>query len=84
MQFSSSCIKSCFRCVVSSLTEEGPNDLAEELVRGEAVQVNENTPIDEDDENWDTWIPDPVDAIPSMLKEKPLHVNLNYKWYFYR
>ncbi|KAJ8945964.1 hypothetical protein NQ318_016792 [Aromia moschata] len=53
------------RCVVSSLTEEGPNDLAEELVRGEAVQVDENTPVDEDSENWETWVPDPIDAIPS-------------------
>ncbi|KAJ8928110.1 hypothetical protein NQ314_019336 [Rhamnusium bicolor] len=48
-----------------SLTEEGPNDLAEELVRGEAVQVDENTPVDEDNENWETWIPDPIDAAPS-------------------
>ncbi|XP_018567673.1 anaphase-promoting complex subunit 2 isoform X1 [Anoplophora glabripennis] len=53
------------RCVVSSLTEEGPNDLAEELVRGEAVQVDENTPVDEDSENWETWVPDPVDTAPS-------------------
>ncbi|CAH1119635.1 unnamed protein product [Phaedon cochleariae] len=53
------------RCVVSSLTEEGPNDLAEELVRGEAVQVDENTPVDEDTENWETWVPDPIDAVPS-------------------
>ncbi|KAG5876105.1 hypothetical protein JTB14_013685 [Gonioctena quinquepunctata] len=53
------------RCVVSSLTEEGPNDLAEELVRGEAVQVDENTPLDEDTENWETWVPDPIDAAPS-------------------
>nr|XP_023028180.1 anaphase-promoting complex subunit 2 [Leptinotarsa decemlineata] len=53
------------RCVVSSLTEEGPNDLAEELVRGEAVQVDENAPSDEDTANWETWVPDPVDAAPS-------------------
>lgn len=47
------------------MTEEGPNDLAEELVRGEAVQVDENTPIDEDNENWEEWVPDPVDTVPS-------------------
>lgn len=53
------------RCVVSSLTEEGPNDLAEELIRGDAVQIDENSPIDEEDENWNTWTPDPVEANPT-------------------
>ncbi|KAL3276147.1 hypothetical protein HHI36_020866 [Cryptolaemus montrouzieri] len=53
------------RCVVSSLTEEGPNDLAEELVKGEAVQCDENTPLEDDDENWETWTPDPVDHEPN-------------------
>lgn len=54
------------RCVVSSLTEEGPNDLAEELNRGEPV--DENAPIDEEDENWETWVPDPIDAVPCKRK----------------
>lgn len=49
--------------MVSSLTEEGPNDLADELNRGEPV--DENTPVDEEDENWETWTPDPIDAVPS-------------------
>lgn len=48
---------------MSSLTEEGPNDLAEELVRGEAVQVNENVPLEDDVEGWQTWTPDPVDTV---------------------
>ncbi|XP_030745071.1 anaphase-promoting complex subunit 2 [Sitophilus oryzae] len=56
------------RCVVSSLTEEGPSDLAEELNRGEPV--DENTPIDDEDENWETWVPDPVDAAPSKGSPK--------------
>ncbi|XP_050297527.1 anaphase-promoting complex subunit 2 [Anthonomus grandis grandis] len=51
------------RCVVSSLTEDGPNELAEELNKGE---VDENTPMDEgEEENWETWTPDPVDSLPS-------------------
>ncbi|KAF5286723.1 hypothetical protein FQR65_LT12456 [Abscondita terminalis] len=49
------------RCVVSSLTEEGPNDLAEELVKGDAVHVDENAGSDEESENWENWMPDPVD-----------------------
>lgn len=56
-----------FRCVVSSLTEEGPNDLADELVRNEAIQVDEVTAFDEDTDNWEKWMPDPIDAEPSKL-----------------
>jgi hypothetical protein len=52
------------RCVVTSLTEEGPSELADELVRGEALQLDEGTPSDEDMTNWETWNPDPVDADP--------------------
>lgn len=52
------------RCVVSSLTEEGPSELADELVRGEALQLDEGTPSDEDMTNWEGWNPDPVDADP--------------------
>ncbi|RZC36665.1 anaphase-promoting complex subunit 2 [Asbolus verrucosus] len=59
------------RCVVSSLTEEGPNDLAEELVRGEAVQVDENTLVDEGMEDWETWTPDPVDGGSSKSSGLP-------------
>ncbi|KAF7266110.1 hypothetical protein GWI33_020535 [Rhynchophorus ferrugineus] len=59
------------RCVVSSLTEEGPNDLAEELNRGEPV--DENAPVDDEDENWETWVPDPVDALP--CKQSPKETN---------
>lgn len=51
------------RCVVHSLTEEGPSDLAEELVSGSAnVQSCEDT---DDIADWETWLPDPVDADPS-------------------
>ncbi|XP_066148403.1 anaphase-promoting complex subunit 2 [Euwallacea fornicatus] len=56
------------RCVVSSLTEEGPNDLAEELNRSEPV--DENMPINDEDENWESWTPDPVDAIPCKKSPK--------------
>lgn len=55
------------RCVVGSLTEEGPTDLAEELGRNEAVQTDENLPSDEDAENWETWMPDPVNAEPGNV-----------------
>ncbi|KAJ9575582.1 hypothetical protein L9F63_007516, partial [Diploptera punctata] len=57
------------RCVVSSLTEEGPSELADELVRGEALQLDEGTPSDDDMTNWETWNPDPVDADPSKTSK---------------
>lgn len=53
------------RCVVSSLTEEGLNDLAEELVRAEEIQIDENTYGNEDMEKWENWTPDPIDSDPT-------------------
>ncbi|KAL1516955.1 hypothetical protein ABEB36_000782 [Hypothenemus hampei] len=61
------------RCVVSSLTEEGPNDLAEELNRAEPV--DENTPIDDEDENWESWTPDPVEPNPTKKPSKDVGIN---------
>jgi hypothetical protein len=60
------------------LTEEGPSELADELVRGEALQLDEGTPLDEDMANWEAWNPDPVDADPckSFMKLKPLFLFL--------
>lgn len=57
------------RCVVTSLTEEGPSELAEELSRGEALQLDDLTPSEEDTKNWETWNPDPVDADPSKTSQ---------------
>lgn len=51
------------RCVVGSLNEEGPNDLADELVKGEALHLDEHSPEDEEEnDNWEMWNPDPVDV----------------------
>lgn len=58
------------RCVVSSLTEEGPSDLADELIKGEALQIDENTPSDDDEGNWTSWVPDPVNANPNKPSVK--------------
>lgn len=52
---------------MSSLTEEGPNDLAEELVKGEAVQTDEQVSSDDEEQSWDVWMPDPVEANPSKF-----------------
>ncbi|BES98851.1 anaphase-promoting complex, subunit [Nesidiocoris tenuis] len=42
------------RCVVMSLTEEGPGDLADELAYGDESNQVET--------NWEEWLPDPIDA----------------------
>jgi len=55
--------------VVTSLTEDGPSDLAEELARGDALNLDENSPADEDNEDWEFWMPDPVDADPCTYAE---------------
>lgn len=51
------------RCVASALTDDGPTDLAEELARSEAYTENGNN------DNWQNWMPDPIDANPSKLKK---------------
>lgn len=51
------------RCVVSGLLDDSPSDLADELVKGESLQLEESS-VDEEDEDWEKWTPDPVDADP--------------------
>lgn len=59
------------RCVVGSLNEEGPNDLADELVKGEALHLDEHSPEDEEEnDNWEMWNPDPVDVDKSEWRTK--------------
>nr|CAD7441533.1 unnamed protein product [Timema bartmani] len=53
------------RCVVTALTDEGPSELADELVRCQVQNVDENSPLEDDIDNWESWEPDPMDADPS-------------------
>ncbi|KAK0175086.1 hypothetical protein PV327_008867 [Microctonus hyperodae] len=53
------------RCVVSGLLDEFPSDLADELVKGESLQLDDGS-ADEENEDWEKWMPDPVDADPGM------------------
>ena len=52
------------RCIVSSLTEDGNNELSDELVKGQPLMLDESYHSDDDQEDWETWQPDPVDADP--------------------
>lgn len=57
------------RCVVSGLLDDFPSDLADELVKGESLQLDDGS-IDEENEDWDKWMPDPVDADPTKSTQR--------------
>ena len=50
------------RCIVSSLTEEGSSELSDELIKGQPLVLDESYHSDDDNEDWESWQPDPVDA----------------------
>lgn len=52
------------RCVASALTDDGPTDLAEELARSEAYVEN----LSNQNDDWENWMPDPIDASTSEYK----------------
>lgn len=51
---------------MSDLLDDSPSDLADELVKGESLQLDDGSG-DEENEDWDKWMPDPVDADPGMF-----------------
>ncbi|XP_063990003.1 anaphase-promoting complex subunit 2 [Diachasmimorpha longicaudata] len=57
------------RCVVSGLLDDFPSDLADELVKGESLQLDDGS-VDEENEDWEKWMPDPVDADPSKSNQR--------------
>ncbi|XP_029034736.2 anaphase-promoting complex subunit 2 [Osmia bicornis bicornis] len=57
------------RCVVSDLLDDSPSDLADELVKGESIQLDDGSG-DEENEDWDKWMPDPVDADPAKSAQR--------------
>lgn len=59
------CRQDTVRCVVTSLIEETPSDLSEELARSEAIKAEENERNQDEMNNWQEWTPDPVDALDS-------------------
>lgn len=54
------------RCIVSNLTDDGSNELLEELVKGQPL-LDEAAHNDEEDVDWEKWMPDPVDADPGNI-----------------
>ncbi|XP_015589279.1 anaphase-promoting complex subunit 2 [Cephus cinctus] len=57
------------RCVISGLLDDSPSDLADELIKGEYLQLDEGS-VEEEDENWEKWLPDPVDADPCKSTQR--------------
>ncbi|XP_074113852.1 anaphase promoting complex subunit morula [Cotesia typhae] len=57
------------RCVVSGLLDDFPSDLADELVKGEPLQLDDGS-ADEESEDWEKWMPDPVDADPAKSNQR--------------
>lgn len=52
------------RCIVSSLTEDSNNELAEELNKGRLLSDNDSGDESSILHNWEFWEPDPVEAEP--------------------
>ncbi|KAL0280099.1 UNVERIFIED_CONTAM: hypothetical protein PYX00_001488 [Menopon gallinae] len=50
------------KCIINSLIDDGPSELADELVRGETSPAFDGSPAEEDYDNWESWNPDPIDA----------------------
>ncbi|XP_078038091.1 anaphase promoting complex subunit morula [Augochlora pura] len=57
------------RCVVNDLVDDSSSDLADELVKGETLQLDDYSD-EEEDEDWDKWMPDPVDADPAKSAQR--------------
>ncbi|XP_074654773.1 anaphase-promoting complex subunit 2-like [Tubulanus polymorphus] len=57
------------RCIVSSLTEDGSSDLSDELIKGQPLVLDESYHSDDENDDWENWMPDPVDADPAKTSK---------------
>ncbi|KAH3796752.1 hypothetical protein DPMN_150323, partial [Dreissena polymorpha] len=56
------------RCIVTNLTDDGSNELLEELVKGQPPSET-GTGQEEEGDDWRKWVPDPVDADPATASK---------------
>ncbi|KAL5012414.1 hypothetical protein ScPMuIL_010965 [Solemya velum] len=54
------------RCIVSSLTDDGNNELLDELFKAQPTALDESC---HSDDNEEMWVPDPVDAYPGSTSK---------------
>lgn len=66
------------RCIITALTDETSSELTPEFVKG-SVQTSDEVNYNSDDENiadnWQTWLPDPIDANHDLTGSKSLRVS---------
>ncbi|KAL3869262.1 hypothetical protein ACJMK2_041966 [Sinanodonta woodiana] len=63
------CRDDTVRCIVSSLTDDGSSELLDELIKGQPLVLDESGHSDDEDEDWEKWNPDPVDADPATASK---------------
>ena len=52
------------RSIVSSLIEDSNSELLDELVKTQPGLLDDSYTSDDQTDDWQSWQPDPVDAIP--------------------
>ncbi|KAK3606129.1 hypothetical protein CHS0354_010758, partial [Potamilus streckersoni] len=63
------CREDTVRCIVSSLTDDGSSELLDELIKGQPLVLDEGGHSDDENEDWEKWMPDPVDADPATASK---------------
>ena len=63
------------RCIVSNLTDDGSNELLDELQKGQLL-LDDGCHSDDEIEGWEKWMPDPVDADPCKHNSNIMYMSL--------
>jgi len=59
------------RCIITSLIDESHSELKDELEEGKPIELADSDGSDVDeDEDLDSWLPDPVDANPATSRSQ--------------
>lgn len=69
------------RQIVCNLTDDGSNELLDELQKGQPL-LDDGCSSDDELDDWENWMPDPVDADPSKIHrtfQNCINFTKNYK-----
>lgn len=66
------------RQIVCNLTDDGSNELLDELQKGQPL-LDDGCSSDDELDDWENWMPDPVDADPSKIHVHRTFQNCIYK-----
>lgn len=65
---------------MTSLTEEGATDLSDELSGCKKITLCDVvTSVEDDMENWESWVPDPVEVVPGYCPKIKFVTYFSYK-----